>query len=167
MSQDHFSVTSSTGWFGRIGNSIKGILIGLVLIVVSVPVLFFNEGRAVKTRKTLEEGAKSVVAVSAEDPSSSNDGKLIYFTGKADAEGSLVDDEFKVSAAALKLRRKVEFYNPLFPALRSSPTAVQEPPAKSKFLAVTNRVLSPQSFSSHGNPPSLDSLQYLWNAGNF
>ncbi len=26
--------------------------------------------------------------------------------------------------------------NPLFPALRSSPTAVQEPPAKSKFLAV-------------------------------
>ncbi len=28
--------------------------------------------------------------------------------------------------------------NPLFPALRSSPTAVQEPPAKSKFLAVLN-----------------------------
>ena len=25
---------------------------------------------------------------------------------------------------------------PLFPALRASPTAVQEPPAKSKFLAV-------------------------------
>ncbi len=29
-----------------------------------------------------------------------------------------------------------EATNPLFPALRSSPTAVQEPPAKSKFLAV-------------------------------
>ena len=30
----------------------------------------------------------------------------------------------------------VPIVNPLFPALRSSPTAVQEPPAKSKFLAV-------------------------------
>ena len=28
------------------------------------------------------------------------------------------------------------FATPLFPALRSSPSAVQEPPAKSKFLAV-------------------------------
>ena len=27
-------------------------------------------------------------------------------------------------------------FSPLFPALRSSPTAVQEPPAKSKFLAI-------------------------------
>lgn len=110
MSQDHFSSVSGTGWFGRIGNSIKGILIGLVLIVVSVPVLFLNEGRARKTYLSLVEGAKSVVAVSAEDPSPLNDGKLIYFTGKADAEGSLEDAEFKVSAAALKLRRKVEFY---------------------------------------------------------
>ena len=30
--------------------------------------------------------------------------------------------------------------NPLFPALRSSPTAVQEPPAKSKFLAGKSRL---------------------------
>jgi len=30
--------------------------------------------------------------------------------------------------------------NPLFPALRPSPTAVQEPPAKSKFLAVVQTV---------------------------
>lgn len=110
MSEDHFSVTSSTGWFGRIGNSIKGILVGLVLIVVSVPVLFFNEGRAVETRKTLEEGAKSLVTVSAEQSEPVNDGKLIYFTGKAVAEGSLEDPDFKVSAEALKLRRNVEFY---------------------------------------------------------
>jgi hypothetical protein len=34
--------------------------------------------------------------------------------------------------------------NPLFPALRSSPTAVKEPPTKSKFLAIirSNRALT-------------------------
>ncbi|MDE0837003.1 MAG: TMEM43 family protein [Akkermansiaceae bacterium] len=103
-------MNSSTGWFGRIGNSIKGILFGLVLIVVSVPILFFNEGRAVKTRKSLEEGAKSLVTVSVEQSESVNDGKLIYFTGKAVTEGSLEDPDFKVRAEALKLRRNVEFY---------------------------------------------------------
>ena len=110
MSEDHFSVTSSTGWFGRVGDSIKGVLFGLLLIVISVPVLFINEGRAVETRKTLEEGAKLLVTVSVEQSESVNDGKLIYFTGKAVAEGSLEDPDFKVSAEALKLRRNVELY---------------------------------------------------------
>ncbi|QTN31162.1 TMEM43 family protein [Akkermansiaceae bacterium] len=110
MSEDHFSSTSSTGWLGRIGDSIKGVLFGLVLIVVSVPVLFFNEGRAVKTRKTLDEGAKSVVTVPAEKTNPANNGKLIHLTGKAQAEGVLEDADFGVSAQSLKLRREVEFY---------------------------------------------------------
>ena len=110
MSENHFSETSSTGWFGRIGNSIKGVLFGIALIAVSLPVLFINEGRAVKTRKTLEEGAKSLVTVSAERAEPANEGKLAYLNGQAEAEGTLEDDEFKVSAEALKLRRNVEFY---------------------------------------------------------
>ena len=110
MSEDSFSTTSSTGWFSRIGDSIKGVLFGLVLIVVSVPVLFFNEGRAVKTRKTLDQGAKQVVTVSPESPDPTKDGKLVYFSGEAVTEGTLEDTQFKVSAEALKLRRSVEYY---------------------------------------------------------
>jgi hypothetical protein len=110
MSQNSFTVTSSTGWFGRIGDSIKGVLFGLLLIVVSFPVLFFNEGRAVKTRKTLDEGAKTVITVPVDAVDAKNDGKLVYLTGGAEAEGSLSDPDFKVSAEALRLRREVEFY---------------------------------------------------------
>lgn len=110
MSEDSYTVTSSTGWFGRIGESIKGVLFGLLLIVVSFPVLFLNEGRAVKTRKTLDEGSKSVVAVSAESVDAKKDGKLVYVTGDAVVEGVLSDPEFKISAAAVSLRRKVEIF---------------------------------------------------------
>lgn len=110
MSENSYTVTSSTGWFGRIGESIKGVLFGLLLIVVSFPVLFLNEGRAVKTRKTLEEGAKSVVAVSAESVDAKNDGKLVYLTGDAKVEGVLSDPDFMVSATAVSLRRKVEMF---------------------------------------------------------
>jgi len=110
MSQDSYSVTSNTSWFGRIGESIKGVLFGLLLIVVSFPVLFLNEGRAVKTRKTLEEGSKSVVAVSAETVDAKNDGKLVHVTGDTAVEGFLTDPDFKVTAEAVKLRRKVEMF---------------------------------------------------------
>lgn len=110
MSENSYTVTSSTGWFGRIGASIKGVLFGLLLIVVSFPVLFLNEGRAVKTSKSLEEGEKSVVAVSAETVTAENDGKLVYLTGDTKVEGVLTDPDFPVSAAAVKLRRKVEMF---------------------------------------------------------
>jgi Transmembrane protein 43 len=110
MSENSYTVTSSTGWFGRIGGAIKGVLFGLLMIVVSFPVLFLNEGRAVKTRKTLDEGSKSVVAVSAETVDAKNDGKLVYLTGDAVVEGVLADPDFTISAAAVNLRRKVEMF---------------------------------------------------------
>lgn len=110
MTDDSYTVTSSTGWFGRIGEAIKGVLFGLVMIVVSFPVLFLNEGRAVKTQKTLEEGSKSVVTISPETVDAKNDGKLVYVTGGAAVEGFLTDPEFNVSSEAVSLRRKVEMY---------------------------------------------------------
>jgi hypothetical protein len=110
MSQDSYTVTSSTGWFGRIGESIKGVLFGLLLIVVSFPVLFLNEGRAVKTRKTLDEGAKSVVAVAVDKVDPKNDGKLVYLTGDTVVDGLLTDPDFNVTAEAVNLRRKVEMF---------------------------------------------------------
>lgn len=110
MSEHSYSVSSNTGWFGRIGGAIKGVFVGIVLIIVSFPVLFLNEGRAVKTQKTLEEGASSVVEASAQTVDPKNDGKLVHVTGNATAEGVLSDDAFKVTSDALKLRRKVEYY---------------------------------------------------------
>lgn len=110
MSQDSYRVTSSTSWFGRIGSSIKGVVIGLILLVISFPVLFFNEGRAVSTRKSLEQGEKSLVNTTADAPDPKNDGKLVYFTGEAKAQGELTDPDFQVSAEALRLERVTEYY---------------------------------------------------------
>ena len=110
MSENSYTVTSSTGWFGRIGGAIKGLFVGLILIVVSFPVLFLNEGRSVDTQKKLEEGERNVVSVAANEVDAKNDGKLVYLSGSATSEGALSDDQFKVTSEALKLRRKVEFY---------------------------------------------------------
>lgn len=109
-SGDSYTESTSESWFGRMGDSIKGILVGLVLVVIAFPVLFWNEGRAVQTAKTLEEGGKAVVSVSADKVDPSNAGKLIHVAAKATTDATLKDPMFSVSAPALKLKRVVEQY---------------------------------------------------------
>lgn len=107
---DSFSVSSSQSWISRLGQSIVGVLIGIVLFLVSFPLLFWNEGRAVQTAKSLEEGAAAVVSVPADPVDPANDGKLVHLTGEATTTQTLSDATFGVSAQAVKLHRIVEMY---------------------------------------------------------
>jgi hypothetical protein len=63
---DTYTETTTKGWSTRIGESIKGILFGIVLIGLSCMLLFWNEGRAVQTTKSLNEGAGLVVDAAAD-----------------------------------------------------------------------------------------------------
>jgi hypothetical protein len=90
--------------------SIKGVLFGLVLFFGAFAVLFWNEGRAVKTAKALEEGSNTVQTVSIDEVSESNDGKLVHVTGRATTPDTLTDESFGVSFHGIKLSRVVEMY---------------------------------------------------------
>ena len=110
MASDSYTETVTTGWFSRIGDSIKGILVGIVLIIAAFPVLFVNEGCAVKTRKTLDQGNKEFIHVDAAMVDSANEGKLIHLTGQAITENQLEDPVYHVQIQALKLRLQVEMF---------------------------------------------------------
>jgi hypothetical protein len=110
MSNDNFTEVTSESWFSRLGGAIKGILVGIVLIIVALVLLFWNEGRSVKEYKTLKEGAGSVISVASDAVDPANAGKLIHTTGKADTKAVLSDPIFGVSANALQLRRVAEMY---------------------------------------------------------
>lgn len=105
-----FSTSSSESWISRMGKSIVGVLIGIVLFFVAFPVLFWNEGRAVQTAKSLEEGSKKVVSVSPGTVDPANEGKLVHTSGEATTDETLTDSEFGISAKAIKLTRTVEMY---------------------------------------------------------
>jgi len=107
---DSFTETTSQGWFSRIIGSIKSVLFGLVLFLVSFPLLFWNEGRAVRTAKSLEEGAGVVVSVPADAVDAGKEGKLVHLSGQATTTETLADGEFGVQANAIKLIREVEMY---------------------------------------------------------
>lgn len=107
---DSFTEVTHIGWFGRIRESITGVLIGLLMVAVSIPLLWFNEGCTVKRHKALKEGRGAVVVLAGAKVDPANEGALVHVTGKATTEETITLPVFNVSSQALKLEATVEMY---------------------------------------------------------
>ena len=106
-----YTETTTTGYGTRVGNSFKAIGSGLLMFVLGTALLWWNEGRAVKTEKMLDEAGNAYVEM--ENPNkkdASLEGELICGTALATTEDSLVDAQFGFGAKAISLRRTVEYY---------------------------------------------------------
>ena len=101
---------TSQSVFGRIGKSFVGMLIGFALLVGAVVLLFWNEGRAVATAKSLREGAATVIDVPSDRIDAANDSKLIHVSGETAAEDALEDPLFNISEDAIRLRRNIQVF---------------------------------------------------------
>lgn len=110
MADDSYTEVTTKSWGNRLSGSIKGIVPGLILIVIGVSLLWWNEGRAVKRERALNEGQGQVVSVASATVDAQNDGRLIHTTGLATTNETLTDTDFGLSAQAIKLRRNVEMY---------------------------------------------------------
>ena len=99
------------GYGSRVGNSFKAIGSGFLLFIVGTALLWWNEGRAVKTEKMLDEAGSAYVEM--ENPNkkdASLEGELICGTAMATTEDSLSDAQFGIGAKAISIRRTVEYY---------------------------------------------------------
>ncbi len=105
-----YTEVTRDSWGSRMGKAIGGVIVGIVMFVASFPLLFWNEGRAVQTAKSLEEGAASVVSVSIDKVDPSRDQKLVHMSGNDATEETLADPDFGISVNAIKLVRDVEMY---------------------------------------------------------
>ena len=107
---DSYREVTRTSWFGRIGNSIGGIFVGLLLILAMIVGLFWNEGRAVQTARSLAEGAGIVVSTDATAVLPANEGRLVHVTGRVTSEEEPADLLFGISGTGIRLERSVEMY---------------------------------------------------------
>ena len=106
-----YQEVTTTGYGTRVGNSFKVIGSGFLLFIAGTALLWWNEGRAVKTEKMLDEAGSAYVEM--ENPNkkdASLEGELICGTAMATTEDSLSDAQFGVGAKAIALRRTVEYY---------------------------------------------------------
>ena len=91
--------------------SLKSVFFGILLVVASCVLLFWAEGRAVKTARALEEGAAIVIPVDANQIDPANEGKLVHISGTAVPQDVPKDQRLGVTAeGAVSLTRKVEMF---------------------------------------------------------
>lgn len=97
-------------WGSRLGSSLKGVLLGILLFIAAFPLLFWNEGRAVSRARVLDRGAKSCVSVQSDAVKPENEGKLVHTSGKLATPDILTDTVFGLKVNAIRFTRKVEMY---------------------------------------------------------
>ena len=106
-----YTVRTTRSYGSRVKDSFSGMLTGLVLFVAGTALLWWNEGRAVKTDKMLNEAEK--VCVDVEDVSKVDpelDGQMIHATADALTNDSLMFSNFGVGAKAISLSKSAKYY---------------------------------------------------------
>lgn len=107
---DAYTEVTHESWLSRIGNSLKSVIFGVILFIVSIPLLFWNEGRAVHTAQSLAEGKAAVQDTVPDHVSPALDKHLVHITGTAVTDDVLKDNDFDIAVKAIKLARKAEIY---------------------------------------------------------
>jgi len=84
---------------------------GILLVLGGSYLLFWNEGRAIKTAMALEEGLREIIVPGTiEEVFPENDDKLVLVGGPLAMTNSLQDDYYRISMNAVKLKKTVEMF---------------------------------------------------------
>nr|XP_056712518.1 transmembrane protein 43 [Euleptes europaea] len=111
--KEHVKITSERkpGFLERLSETSGGMLIGLATFAMSFYILFTNEGRALKTATSLNEGLSLVVPLdNIQSILQENDHKLVHLSGPLRTSKPLYDPSYGLSIRAVKLKRHVEMY---------------------------------------------------------
>lgn len=101
----------TTSYGTRLKNSFGGIFSGIILFIAASALLWWNEGRAVKTTKMLNDAQGNyteLTDINNVDPQ--YEGKLVHATGLAATTDTLIDPIFGIKDLAISLVRDVEYY---------------------------------------------------------
>jgi hypothetical protein len=110
METDTYTEVTHESWFARMGNSIAGVMVGLLLVVITIGFLFWNEGRSVHRYRTLDAAQARVVSISADTLDPQYEGRLVHLSENATNAKPIKDPELGLSLTALRLQRVVEMY---------------------------------------------------------
>lgn len=88
---------TTKSWGSKIGDGFKSILVGLGLIVAATVLLFWNEGRSVKTADCINEVESVYVTLPDVNTLNSElNGSVVYAQGNARTETVLEDGRFNI-----------------------------------------------------------------------
>lgn len=105
------STQSNPGFLERLSETAGGTLVGVGLFFLSIYVLFTNEGRALQTALSLDEGLSLVVPLDSRSSLDlQNNNRLVHLSAQLRTSQPLHDPNYRVVVQAVKLKRQVEMY---------------------------------------------------------
>ena len=108
---DKVTVSSHHSYGSRVGNSFKAILWGIILVIVSIWLLAWNEKNYVETKAALKEWAEIVQEANIDQINPDLEWQEIHVSGETASNAeALKDNIFWVVTDNLKLKRTVEMY---------------------------------------------------------
>lgn len=106
-----YQKVTTTSYGSRLKQAFQGVGMGFLMLIAGTILLFWNEGRTVKTTRMLKEAQGVCVELGdIQQVNADVDGKTIHATGLATTEDILNDPDFGINLNAIKLIRSVEFY---------------------------------------------------------
>lgn len=146
----------------QVRESIPAVVIGVILILVGSGVLFWNEGRAVQTSRSLDEGYNAVIKVqNSTKLYEENNHKLVYVWGPLSVSPPLADDYYGVEISAVRLKRRVQMYQWIEEESSIRSEDSPDMPADTSYsysFAWRDKVVDSSSFNipwGHENPTSI------------
>ena len=106
-----YQTVTHNSYGSRVKKSAGGVGTGFLMLIAGIILLFWNEGRTVKTTRTIKEVDK--LAVEMPDITTVNpefEGKVIHAIGEAKTDDILTDSYFGISRNAIKLSATPEYY---------------------------------------------------------
>jgi len=103
----------SGGFLARLKESFVAVLIGCLLLVFSLPVLWFNESRNAKAESVISRGESQARSVPGKTVNAENRGRLIHVQGgHMHGAAPVTDPHFNVcfESKCIRLRRTVEVF---------------------------------------------------------
>ncbi len=95
----------------KVKNSVQGVILGIIFLLVGTILIWWNEGNTVKNLKAVDEIQKNVIDIKSDSINPSNDQKLVATNGEVNIlDESLKDDTFGIQQKSIKLKRIIETY---------------------------------------------------------
>ncbi|MBO7071463.1 MAG: TMEM43 family protein [Bacteroidales bacterium] len=106
-----YQKVTTTSYGQRLKKSGSNVGTGFIMVIAATILLFWNEGRTVKTTKMLKQAQKECVELGdINTVNAEMNGKMVHASGLAKTDEILTDGAFGISLNAIKLSRSVEYY---------------------------------------------------------
>jgi hypothetical protein len=107
---EHFTETTHTSYGSNISNSFKGIIIGVIFVLISIVLLWWNEGRSIAQTIALNEMKEKIITLPNTKYSAEYNNKVILLQGNVKPLSVIEDTIFGLKTNGLNLKRDVEMY---------------------------------------------------------